>query len=328
MRAIVLEEHGGPEVLRLRDVPDPEPGPEEVLIRTGATALNRADVAQRMGRYPQPGARPAHEIPGLEFAGTVETVGSRVTAFQPGDRVCGLLAGGGYAEKVITHERQAIPLPSNLSIEEGAAIPEVFLTAYDALFPQARLALGETVLVHAGGSGVGTAAIQLARTAGARVLCTLGSDDKGARARQLGAEAAINYRTGDWAAAVREATDGRGADVILDFVGAPYLEQNLQSAAVRGRIVFIGTMGGPVGQINLGALMSKRLQLFGTVLRARPLEEKAALTQAFIRHAMPLFRSGAIRPIVDRVFDIGDAPEAHRYMESNQNFGKIVLRIP
>ncbi len=329
MRAIVLEEHGGPEVLRLRDVPDPAPGPEELLVRTGATALNRADVMQREGRYPQPGGRaPAFEIPGLEFAGIVEAVGERVTAFRSGDRVCGLLAGGGYAEKVVIHERQAIPLPDDLSIEEGAAIPEVFLTAYDALFPQAGMALGDTVLVHAGGSGVGTAAIQLARISGARVLCTLGSDDKGARARELGAEVAINYKTSDWAAAVKEATGGRGADVILDFVGAPYLEQNLQAATPRGRIVFIGTMGGPSGQINLGVLMSKRLQLFGTVLRARPLEEKATLAQAFIRHAMPLFRSGALRPVVDRVFDISEAPDAHRYMEANRNFGKIVLRIP
>ncbi len=327
MKAIVLEEYGGPEVLRLREVPEPVPGPDEVLVRVAATALNRADLLQRMGRYPPPSLRPAHEIPGLEFAGTVERVGERVTTARPGDRVCGLLAGGGYAEYVVTHERMLIPIPEGMSFEEAAAVPEVFLTAFDALFPQADLRLGEVVLVHAGGSGVGTAAIQLARAAGARVLCTLGSAEKAARARELGAELAINYREQDWAAATREATAGRGADVILDFVGAPYLEQNVAAAAPQGRIVFIGTMGGAAGTLNIGLMMQKRLRLFGTVLRARPIEEKIALTQAFIHHALPLFRAGRLHPVVDRVFALHEAPAAHRYMEENRNFGKIVLRV-
>ena len=327
MRAIVLTEYGEPEVLRLGEAPDPEYGPEDVLVRVHATALNRADLLQRSGRYPQPGPRPSYEIPGLEFAGTVEAIGSRVTQHRSGDRVMGLLAGGGYAGLVATHERMALPVPEALSLEEAAAIPEVFLTAFDALFPQARLALGEQVLVHSGGSGVGTAAIQLARVAGARVLTTTGSDEKAARARELGAAVAINYNRDTFAEAVLRATDGHGADVILDFVGGPYLEQNLACAAPCGRIVFIGTMGGATAPINLGIIMQKRLQLYGTVLRARPIEEKIALTQAFHKHALPLLTQGAIKPVVDRIFALEDAPAAHEYMASNANFGKIVLRV-
>lgn len=327
MRAVVLTEYGGPDVLRIGEAPDPEPGPEDVLVRVEATALNRADLLQRVGRYPQPGPRAAHEIPGLEFAGVVESVGPRVTLHKPGARVMGLLAGGGYAGLVATHERMALPVPDGLSIEQAAAIPEVFLTAYDALFPQAGLLIGDTVLVHSGGSGVGTAAIQLARAAGARVLTTTGSDDKAARTRELGADVAINYRTEDFREVVQRETDGRGADIILDFVGGPYLEQNLAAATTLGRIVFIGTMGGPTAQINLGILMQKRLRLHGTVLRARPLEQKIELTQAFQRHAMPLFVSGALRPIVDRVFPFDQIGAAHEYMADNANFGKIVIRI-
>lgn len=327
MRAVVLTEYGGPEVLRVGDAPDPEPGPEDVLVRVRATALNRADLMQRAGRYPQPGPRPTHEIPGLEFAGVVEMVGPRVTLHKPGDRVMGLLAGGGYASMVATHERMALAVPDGISLEEAAPIPEVFLTAYDALFPQAGLRIGDTVLVHSGGSGVGTAAIQLVRAAGARVLTTTGSDEKAARARDLGAEVAINYRTEDFREVVQRVTGGRGADIILDFVGGPYLEQNLASAATLGRIIFIGTMGGPAAPINLGILMQKRLRLHGTVLRARPLEQKVELTQAFRRHAMPLFENGALRPVVDRVFPFDEIGAAHTYMAENANFGKIVVRI-
>ena len=327
MRAIVLTEYGGPEVLRVGEAPDPEPGPEDVLVRVHATALNRADLLQRTGRYPQPGPRPSHEIPGLEFAGIVEAVGARVTLHAPGDRVMGLLAGGGYASFVATHERMALPVPAALSLDEAASVPEVFLTAFDALYPQAALRMGDTVLVHSGGSGVGTAAIQLARAAGARVLTTTGSAEKAERARRLGADLAINYRTDDFREAVLTATGGRGADIILDFVGGPYLEQNLACAAPRGRIVVIGTMGGPTAPINLGVLMQKRLGLYGTVLRARPLEEKIELTQAFRHHALPLFDSGALKPVVDRAFLLEEAPAAHEYMASNANFGKIVLRV-
>ncbi|MGD9889659.1 MAG: NAD(P)H-quinone oxidoreductase [Dehalococcoidia bacterium] len=327
MRAVVLTEYGGPEVLRIGEAPDPDVGPEEVLVRVHATALNRADLLQRTGRYPQPGPRATHEIPGLEFAGIVERVGPKVTLHKPGDRVMGLLAGGGYASLVATHERMAIPVPEGMSLEEAASIPEVFLTAYDALYPQAELMIGDTVLVHSGGSGVGTAAIQLVRAAGARALTTTGSAEKVARARALGADVAINYHTTDFREAVIEATNGRGADIILDFVGGPYLEQNLASAAPLGRIVFIGTMGGPTAPINLGILMQKRLRLFGTVLRARPLEQKIGLTQSFQRHAMPLFQNGALRPVVDRIFSFDEIAAAHEYMAANANFGKIVIRV-
>jgi NADPH:quinone reductase len=327
MRAIVLTEYGGPEVLRIREIPAPAPGAEELLVRVRATALNRADLLQRTGRYPQPGPKPEHEIPGLEFAGTVEAAGERVRELRSGDRVMGLLAGGGYADMVVTHERMALAIPEGMTFEEAAAIPEVYLTAFDALVLQSNLEMGDTVLVHSGGSGVGTAAIQLARAAGGRVLTTTGSDEKCERARALGADVAINYKTEDFREAVLAATAGRGADIILDFVGAPYLERNLACAAPLGRIVEIGTMGGATGEINLGMLMQKRLRLSGTVLRARPLEEKIALTQAFRRHAMPLFASGALTPIVDRVFPLEEADAAHDYMAGNANFGKIVLRV-
>ncbi len=327
MRAIVLERYGGPEVLTVREAPDPLPGPDDVLVRVAASALNRADTMQRQGNYPQPGGKSEVEIPGLEFAGIVERTGERVTSARAGDRVMGLLPGGGYAEQVVTHERMLMPVPEGMSLNEAASIPEVFFTAYDALFPQANCQMGDTVLVHAGGSGVGIAAIQLAGVAGARVLCTLGSDEKARRARELGADQAINYKTSDFKDAVNEATAGKGADIILDFIGAPYLLQNLAAAALGGRIVFIGLMGGATTEINLGALLGKRLQLFGTTLRSRPAEAKMRLTQEFIRHALPLFRSGAIRPVVDRTFRLDEAADAHRYMEENRNFGKIVLEV-
>lgn len=327
MRAVVLEQYGGPEALTMRETPEPRHGPDEVLVRVAATALNRADLLQRQGRYPQPGPKPAVEIPGLEFAGVVAQIGERVTAVKPGDRVMGLLGGGGYAEKVVTHERLLLPVPDGMTLEAAASIPEVFFTAYDALFPQAGCMMGDTVLVHAGGSGVGIAAIQLARAAGARVLCTLGSAEKAERARALGAEVAINYKEQEFAAAVLAATGGAGADITLDFVGGPYLDGNLQAAAIGGRIVFIGTMGGATAPLNIGALMGKRLRLFGTTLRSRPLEAKIALSQAVGAHALPLFRSGALKPVVDSTFTLDEVAAAHEYMAANRNFGKIVLRV-
>jgi len=327
MRAIVLDRYGGPEVLRLRSAPDPEPGAEEALIRVVATALNRADTLQRQGRYPQPGGKPAVEIPGLEFAGVIVRTGEQVTSFKAGDRVMGLLPGGGYAEQVVTHERMLMPVPDGMTLIEAGSIPEVFFTAYDALFPQAGCSMGDTVLVHAGGSGVGIAAIQLAKVAGARVLCTLGSDEKGARARELGADVAINYHTVDFTDAVLDETHAAGANIILDFIGGPYLDQNLNAAALGGRIVFIGLMGGASAPANLGLVLNKRLRLFGTTLRSRPIEAKMLLTQMFIRHALPLFKSGALQPVVDRAFPLAEAADAHRYMEANRNFGKIVLQV-
>jgi putative PIG3 family NAD(P)H quinone oxidoreductase len=260
------------------------------------------------------------------MSGIVEAVGARVSACQPGDRVMALLGGGGYGSKLVVHERMLMPVPPNLDLEQAAAIPEVFLTAYDALFSQCELSMGESVLIHAAGSGVGTAAIQLAAAQGCRIFGTAGSADKLERAGALGLNVGINYHDADFAEVVNERTDGAGVNVILDVIGAPYWDQNLAALAMRGRMVIVGTMGGGKLEVNLGALMGKRARVHGTLLRARPLEEKATLTQEFVARVLPLFQNETITPIVDRVFPLADVAEAHRYMESNSNFGKIVLR--
>lgn len=320
MRAAVVSEPGGPEVFSIEEVPDPTPGPDEALIAVAASALNRADLMQRMGRYPgPPGTR--DDIPGLEMAGTVEAVGERVTGWQPGDRAMALLGGGGYASMVAVHERMLMPVPDALTLEEAASLPEVFLTAFDAMILQCELRAGESFLVHAAGSGVGTAAIQIAAAQSCRVFGTAGSAEKLEQAAALGLDVGINYHDQDFAEVVRD------ENVILDLVGGPYWEQNLTALAVRGRMVIVGTMGGPRVEANLGALMGKRLRVHGTVLRARPLEEKATLVQAFVARVLPLIEAGTIRPVVDRVFELDDVSEAHRYMETNANFGKIVLRV-
>ncbi len=325
MQAAVVTEPGGPDVFEIQDVPAPLPGPDDVLVAVHATALNRADLLQRMGRYPgPPGTR--DDIPGLEMSGTVEAVGERVTSWQPGDRVMALLGGGGYGGKVVVHERLLMPVPDGVELSAAAGIPEVFLTAYDAMFAQCELAMGERVLIHAAGSGVGTAAIQLAAAQGNRIFGTAGDDAKLARASELGLDVGINYREADFAEVVAEETGGAGVQVILDVIGAPYWEQNLRSLAVRGRMVIVGTMGGAKLEVNLGALMGKRLRVHGTVLRARPLEEKAALTQQFVSRVLPLFEDASVRPIIDREFPLAEVSDAHRYMETNANFGKIVLR--
>ena len=326
MRAAVVSEPGGPEVFSIEQVPDPTPGPDEVLVAVAASALNRADLMQRMGHYPgPPGTR--DDIPGLEMAGTVEAVGERVTGWQPGDRAMALLGGGGYASMVAVHERMLMPVPDALTLEEAASLPEVFLTAFDAMILQCELRAGETFLVHAAGSGVGTAAIQIAAAQSCRVFGTAGSAEKLEQAAALGLDVGINYHDQDFAEVVRDETDGRGVNVLLDLVGGPYWEQNLAALAVRGRMVIVGTMGGPRVEANLGALMGKRLRVHGTVLRARPLEEKATLVQAFVARVLPLIAAGTIRPVVERVFELDDVSEAHRYMETNANFGKIVLRV-
>lgn len=326
MRAAVITEPGDADVLVVQEVEDPSYGPEDVLVTVHATALNRADLLQRRGRYPSPrGTR--SDIPGLEMAGVVEAVGDRVGDWKPGDRVMALLAGAGYAEKVAVHERQLMPTPDNLDCEHAASVPEVFLTAYDAMFRQCELALGESVLVHAAGSGVGTAAIQLAAAASCRVFGTAGSPEKLEQARALGLDVGINYRTEDFAEVIARETGGRGVDVVLDVIGGPYWAQNLASLATLGRIVIVGTMAGATVEANLGALMVKRLRVHGTVLRARPPEQKAQLTQEFAQRVLPLFARGTVRPIVDRVFALDEVADAHRLMESNANFGKIVLRV-
>jgi NADPH2:quinone reductase len=327
VKAIVIPEYGAPEVLSLRDIPDPSPGPEDLVVRVRATALNRADLLQRRGLYPQPGPKPEFEIPGLEFAGEVAAAGARVVSFAVGDRVMGLLAGGGYCEKVVVHERLASRIPDALSFEDAAAIPEAFITAHDALL-QCSLVCGETVLVHAAGSGVGTAAIQVAKAMGASlVLGTAGSADKLDAAKRLGLDVGINYKDEKFADAVAAATGGRGVDVIIDFIGASYLEGNIRSLAEKGRMVVVGLMGGFSGELPLGPLMQKRLTVRGTLLRSRSLEEKAAATRAFEKSVLPHIASGRIRPVVDKVLPMAEAAEAHRLMESNANFGKIVLKV-
>ncbi|MDB5078672.1 MAG: putative Quinone oxidoreductase [Chloroflexi bacterium] len=326
MKAIVVREPGGPEVLEWRDAPEPQLQPNELLVRVRASAVNRADMLQRRGAYPPPpGASP---ILGLEMAGEVLEVGAACGAqWQPGQRVMALLAGGGYAEKVAVPAVHAIPIPENLSFEEAAAIPEAFLTAYLNLFGLGELKSGQTVLVHAGGSGVGTAAIQLAREAGAAVFVTAGSADKLERCRQLGATGLINYKQVNFAEKVKELTAGHGVDLILDFIGADYFKDNLASLALYGRLVLIGQMGGTKTELDLSLIMRRRLHITGTTLRARSLEEKAELTGQLAGFALQRFADGRLHPVIDTVFPISQAAEAHRYMESNQNFGKIVLKV-
>lgn len=326
MKVVAIREVGGPEVLDVVERPTPEPGPDEIRIAVRATALNRADLLQRRGLYPAPPDSPA-DVPGLEFAGEVEALGARVTEHAVGDRVFGILGGGGYAEKVVTHARMAVRIPSHLSWEEAAAIPEVFITAHDALFTQAGLCMGEVALIHTVAGGVGTAAVQLAHHAGATTLGTASSAEKLARARALGLDVAIDRNSEDFAKAVKAHTRGAGVHVILDTVGPSYWEANLASLAKCGRMVLIGLLG--MGPANLRAdlILNKRIRIFGSVLRSRPLEEKIAATQAFARAVVPLLERRLLEPVLDRVFELAQAREAHEHMERNENVGKIVLRV-
>lgn len=324
MRAVVLTERGGPEVLRIAEVPAPVPGPDELLVAVVATALNRADVLQRLGRYPGP--RAEVEILGLEFAGRVVGAGDRVTAFAAGDPVMSLVSGGGYAEQVVVHERMAMRPPQGVGLADAAAIPEVWITAWDALVLQGGLTSGRTAVVHGGGSGVGTAAIQIAKAMGATVVATA-SASKTAGCRELGADLAVDYRADDFVDAVRDLTAGRGADVVLDVVGGENLSRNLAALRTCGTVVQVGLLGGGEATVALRRLMAKRARLVGTVLRARPLEEKIALSRRFSDEVLPLFETGRLRPVIDRRFSIDDVAEAHRCMESNANFGKIMLDV-
>ena len=323
----MIPKFGGAEVLELREVPEPECGPEDLLVAVRATALNRADLLQRLGLYPQPGPKPEHDIPGLEYAGEVVRAGSRVEGFAVGDRVMGILSGASYAEKIVTHHRLAVRIPASLSWQEAAAIPEAFITAHDAL-AQCGLGCGESVLVHAVGSGVGAAAVQVAGILGATpIIGTAGSADKLAAAKKLGLDVSIDYKNEDFVDATKRATGGRGADVIVDFIAAAYLERNVRALATCGRMVVIGLLGGLRAELDLGMLLAKRASIRGTVLRARSLEEKAAATRAFEKAVLPHIASGRIRPVVDSVYPLARAADAHRYMESNANFGKIVLEV-
>ena len=323
MRAVVITSFGDPEVLQLRTVERPVPGPREILVRVRSSGLNRADLLQRVGRYPAPPSSPK-DIPGLEYAGVVETAGSAVELWQVGDRVMGILGGGGYAEYVSVHERTAVRVPAGISLEEAGAIPEVFMTAFDALFRQMALSEGETLLIHAVGSGVGTAAVQLAQAAGVRAIGTSRTREKLERALELGLDVAV-LGDQEWPDRVLAASGEHGVDVILDLVGGEYLEGNLRVLGQGGRQIVVGVPSGAKGQIDLRLLMGKRALIKGTVLRARPLEEKITLAREFEHRVCPLFAARTVRPVVDRTFGPEEAPAAHSAMAGNENFGKILL---
>jgi putative PIG3 family NAD(P)H quinone oxidoreductase len=326
VRALTITRPGGPEVLEIRDVPEPEAGLEEVIVRVRASALNRADILQRRGLYPAPPDAPP-DIPGLEFAGEVIACGELVATLQPGDRVMGIVGGGGQAEKLRLHERLCLRIPPGMGFDEAAAVPEAFLTAYDALFARGGLRPGESVLLHAAGSGVGTAAAAVATVAGARVVALSRSADKRRRLAAMGLHRVLDPSEEGVASAVRMALGGEGVDLTLDLVGAAAWPLDLEVAATRGRIVLVGTMSGSRVEADLATLMRKRLTIVGTVLRTRPLEEKIDLVQSFSRTMLPLIAAGRLRPMIDRVVPLDDAAAAHAAMESNDNFGKIVLRL-
>ena len=324
MKAIVVDPPGkNADSLRLDEVPDPQPSDEEVLIRVHATALNRADMMQRMGSYPA--QHGASEILGLELAGEVIEAGSQVSGLSVGDRVYGLSGGGGYAELATLHQSLAMPIPDALTYHEAASIPEVFFTANTAVRTLGETLPGERLLIHAGGSGVGIAAIQIGRLIGAEVWITAGSEEKCERARELGADVTINYREQDFAEVIREETGGQGVNVILDVIGRDYWEANLRSLSTAGRLVLVGLMGGAVAETNLGMLMQKRLRIHGTVMRSRPLIDRAEITRDYQRHLEPAIVNGDMKPVIDSVFPLSKAAEAHQYMAENRNFGKILL---
>jgi len=324
MRAVVLHSYGGPEVLTIEDVADPVPGPDEVLVEVAATALNRADLLQRMGLYPDP-RRLKPEIPGLEFAGTVVDIGARVTMWQVGDQVMGIEAGGAYAERIATHERQLLAVPAGMALAHAAAIPEVFLTAWDALVLQGGLSSGRWALVHAGASGVGTASIQIAKAIGARIAVTC-STGKADACRDLGADLVLERSPHDWLADAKAAVP-QGFDTILDVVGGDEIDRNLQAVALRGTIVQVGLMGGGTVPVNVGLLMGKRATWVGTTLRTRPIEEKVAVTRQFATEMLPLFDTGVMLPVIDSVYPFERIAEAHQHMAANANTGKIVVTI-
>jgi putative PIG3 family NAD(P)H quinone oxidoreductase len=323
VRAVVIDEPGGPDVLKVRDVPDPVAAAGEVVITTVAAGINRADLAQRQGFYPPPpGASP---YPGLECSGRITAVGTGVTGWQPGDDACALLAGGGYAEQVAVPAGQLLPIPAGVSVRDAAALPEVACTVHSNLVGYGRLRAGETLLVHGGASGIGTMAIQVGRALGARVACTAGSADKLARCRELGADLTINYREQDFADAVLDFTDGHGADVILDIMAAAYLPRNIVALATGGRLIVIGMQGGTSGELDLGQLMRKRASVHGSTLRSRPPADKAVIVAAVRDELWPLVSAGQIRPVIQTVLPLDQAAQAHRLMDGSAHVGKILL---
>ena len=323
MKAITIPQPGEADALVLAEVPAPEPAPGEVRIRVAAAGVNRADVMQRRGFYdPPPGSSP---YPGLEVSGTVDAVGDGVAQWSVGDEVCALLVGGGYAEQVCVPQGQVLPVPAGLLLEDAAALPEVVCTVWSNVFMTANLLPGQTLLVHGGSSGIGTMAIQLAREVGAHVAVTAGSAEKLEACRALGAEVLVNYREQDFVEEVRRATGGAGADVILDNMGAKYLARNVEALAVNGRLVVIGLQGGTRAEIDLNALLRKRAAVIATSLRARPVEEKAAIVAAVREHVWPLVQSGRVRPVVHSRHPLADAAAAHRELEESRHIGKILL---
>ena len=329
MKAIIRTGDGGPEVLQLAETPAPRPTATQVLVDVHATALNRADLIQRRGGYPPPPGE--SEILGLEIAGTVSEVGYAVedgiSKISKGDRVFGLVGGGGYAEQAVIDYRMAMPIPDGWSFEEAAAVPEVFFTANENIFTLGKLSAGETILIHAGGSGVGSAGIQISQHAGATVFVTAGTPEKIDKCKALGATEGINYKTTDFVGEIQRLTDGRGVDVVLDFIGAPYLERNLSILKTKGRLLQVGLIAGATAEINLGAVMRNRLQIIGSVMRPQSIDEKIAITQRFVERWLPELKRGALHPIIDTVFPLAEAQQAHAYMEANRNFGKILLKV-
>ncbi len=324
MKAVVISRPGGPEVLEIQDVETPQPVGEQVRVRVRASGINRAELLQRMGAYPAPAGSPQN-IPGIEFAGEVDAVGSLVSKWKLGQRVMGLAGGGAQSEYVLIHEGLLVEIPANLDFIQAGAIPEVFMTAHDALFTQAGLQMGERVLIHAVGSGVGTAALQLVRATGATTYGTSRTPAKLEAAQKLGLHVGLSGQ--NFAAEIQRLTNGEGVHVVLDFVGAPYLEQNLQSLALWGRLIFLATMGGTHSDINLGMLMQKRISMRGVTLRTRTLEEKMAVTRRFAAGVLPLLASGQVKPVIERVYSLEEIGEAHRVMGENRNFGKLVVRV-
>jgi putative PIG3 family NAD(P)H quinone oxidoreductase len=325
MRAIEISQPGPPEVLKLTERPDPVPAAGEVLIEVDAAGVNRPDVIQRYGKYPPPPG--ASDLPGLEVAGRIAALGQSATGWKVGDRVCALLAGGGYAERAAVPQEQVLPIPKGLTGIQAAAIPETFFTVWNNVFQRGKLQAGESILIHGGTSGIGTTAIQLARAFGARVMTTAGSDDKCEAARKLGAELAFNYRTGDWAAAAKQATNGRGVDVILDIVGGEYIPKNLDLLAVEGRLLQIAFLKHARAEVDFSIMMRKRAWITGSTLRPRTPAEKGAIARDLHQHVWPLLEQGVVAPVIHETFPLEKASEAHRLMESSTHIGKIVLQV-
>lgn len=326
MTCIAIKEFGGPEVLQPETRPAPQPGPGEILVKVHAAGVNRPDVSQRLGKYPPPPG--ASDLPGLEVAGEVAALGEGVTRWAVGDKVCGLAHGGGYAEYCVVHETHALPVPAGFSMIEAAALPETFFTVWVNAFMTGRLSAGETALVHGGSSGIGTTAIMLAKAIGAKIIVTAGSDEKCEACRKLGADLAINYRTQDFVAEVKAYTQGKGVNLVLDMVGGPYVQRNMECAGMDGRLVQIAYQQGyKIEQFDMRPISAKRLMLTGSTLRPRTVEQKAAIAASLRERVWPLLNEGRIRPIIDSTFPLREASKAHARMQSSAHVGKIVLTV-